>query len=173
MGKVEGVKRMLLLSLTLGALLVPAGAHAAVPCRDKVYNDWYATGKISTSYPKSCYEDALKHVPADAQVYSNLTGDIKRAMQAAIARHDDPGSGGPSAVGSGPTAPGGPQGVKGDSATSTTLPHPVAAAPLASSSGGGVPTPILVLGAIAIALALAGLIGTGIQWNRKRQSATG
>jgi hypothetical protein len=169
---VEGVKRMLLLSLALGAFLVPAGAHAAVPCRDKIYNDWYATGKISTSYPKSCYEDALKHVPADAQVYSNLTGDIRRAMQAAIARHDHPGGSGPAAVGSGPGEPSGPQGVKGES-TSSTVPHPLAAAPLSGSSGGGVPMPVLVLGGIAIALALAGLIGTGVQQVRKRQQATG
>jgi hypothetical protein len=158
------VKRILLLGLAFAAFAVPAGAHAAVPCRDKIYNEWYSTGKISTNYPAECYRDALKNIPPDAQVYSNLGGDIKAAMQAALAH---PGGGGP-AVGSGSSTSTGPHQVKGKSAT---LPHPVALAPLSSSAGGGVPTPILVLGALAIVLALAGLVGTGVQQTRKRRAA--
>ena len=157
------MKRILLLVIA-AAFFVPAGAHAAVPCRDKIYNDWYSTGKISTSYPVSCYRDALKNIPPDAQVYSNLSGDIKAAMQAALAHANDPSVTGPSAVGSGPSAADGPHDVKGRSAT-------VASAPLSSASGGGVPTPILVLGAVAILLALAGLVGSGVQTVRKRRAA--
>lgn len=167
-GKVDGVKRILLLCLA-AAFFAPAGAHAAVPCRDKIYNEWYATGKISTSYPLSCYHDALKNIPSDAKVYSNLGGDIKAAMQVAIARAKDPGSGGPAAVGSGPGAPSGPSSVLGNS-TTTTSTNEKALAPLSGSSSGGVPTPILVLGAVAILLALAGLIGTGIQQAKKRRA---
>lgn len=171
------MKRTLLLGLTLAALLLPAGAHAAVPCRDKIYNEWYSSGKISTSYPQSCYKDALKHIPTDAKVYSNLAGDIKAAMQAAL---QHPNGGGPTSVGSGhgPGAgtgtgtgagsdPPGPHAVKGASSHQDHL----AAAPLSSSSGGGVPTPILVLGGIAVALAVAGLTGTGVQRLRKRRAA--
>jgi hypothetical protein len=168
------VKRILLLSLALAAFVVPAGAHAAVPCRDKIYNEWYSSGKISTDYPRSCYQDALKHVPTDAQVYSNLGGDIRRAMQAAIARNDHPGGSGPTAVGSGPSGVAGPHAVKGSTKTGTddsTTPHSVAVAPVSGSSGGGIPTPIVVLGAIAILLALAGLIGTGVQTVKKRRTA--
>jgi hypothetical protein len=170
---VAEVKRILLLGLAFAAFAVPAGAHAAAPCRDKIYNEWYSTGKISTNYPTGCYRDALKHIPPDAQVYSNLSGDIKAAMQAAIAHQNDPGGGGPTAVGSGSSAAStGPNDVKGGSQTTTT-PHPVALGPLSSSSspGGGVPTPIIVLGAVAILLALAGLIGTGVQQTRKRRAA--
>jgi hypothetical protein len=187
-GKVVGVKRILLLALTAAAMAVPAGAHAAAPCRDQIYNEWYGSGKISTTYPIECYRDALKHVPTDARIYSNLSGDIKAALQAAIARNDHPsgGSGGPTAVGSGPPPATGPHQVKGRSATRTRptaaspprsdspslRPQPVAVAPLASTSGGGgVPTPILVLGAVAILLALAGLVGTGVQSARKRRAA--
>jgi hypothetical protein len=169
MGKVVFVKRILLLSLALAAFVVPAGAHAAVPCRDKIYNEWYSTGKISTDYPRSCYQDALKHVPTDAQVYSNLGGDIRRAMQAAIS-----GGNGPTAVGSGPAPTAGPHQVRGSTKTGTNdsiTPHSLAVAPLSGSSGGGIPTPIIVLGAIAILLALAGLIGTGVQTVRKRRTA--
>jgi hypothetical protein len=177
------VKRILLLGLTVSALLAPAGAHAAVPCRDKIYNEWYATGKISRTYPISCYQDALKNVPTDAKIYSNLGGDIKAAMQAAISGNDRPSSGGPSAGGSTP-APSvtGPHQVKGASTTVKSTappkstdaklrPQRLSVAPLASStSGGGVPTPILVLGAIAILLALAGLVGAGVQTARKRRA---
>lgn len=160
------MKRILLLGLTAAALLAPAGAHAAVPCRDKIYNEWYSTGKISTRYPHSCYEDALKHVPTDARVYSNLAGDIKAAMQAAL---DHPHGGGPTAVGSGHgRPPTGPGAVKGGNVANPG--HKLSLAPLSSSSGGGVPTPILVLGGIAVALALAGLIGTGVQTARKRRA---
>lgn len=169
-GKVEGVKRILLLCL-IAAFFAPAGAQAAAPCRDKIYNEWYSTGKISTNYPTSCYRDALAHIPSDARVYSNLGGDIKAAMQVAISRANDPGSGGPMAVGPGLAGPSGPNGVKGSS-TTTSSSNDRALAPLSrSSSGGGVPTPILVLGAVAILLALAGLIGTGVQHTRKRRAA--
>jgi hypothetical protein len=162
---VDCVKRILLLAL-VAAFFAPAGAHAAVPCRDKIYNEWYSTGKISTSYPLSCYQDALKHIPPDAKVYSNLGGDIKAAMQAAVTHS------GPAAVGSGPSGPSGPHRVKGQSATlSRDGSQPMAVAPLASSPSSGVPTPILVLGAIAILLALAGLTGTGVQRVRKRRAA--
>src|SRR5215472_9609188 len=85
------MKRLVLLA-TAAALFVPAGAHAAVPCRDKIYNEWYSTGKISTNYPISCYHDALAHVPGDAQVYSNLDSDIKAALAAALSGG---GKGGP------------------------------------------------------------------------------
>ena len=173
------MKRILLLALTAAALAAPAGAHGAVPCRDKIYNEWYASGKISTTYPIACYRDALKHIPTDAQIYSNLSGDIKAAMQAAIARNDSGGSG-PSSVGSASAATTGPGQVKGRTKTRSASPshtdaklrpEHLAVAPLASSpTGGGVPTPILVLGVIAILLPLAGHAGTGVQQIRKRRA---
>ena len=168
------MKRILLLGLLAFSFLAPAGANAATPCRDKIYNEWYSTGKISTTYPIDCYRDALKNIPPDAKVYSNLGGDIKSAMTAAVARKDNPGGGGPTAVGSGPSASSGPQGVKGDSRrrpAPARAQAPTAIAPLSSGSGGGVPTPIIVLGVIAILLALAGLLGTGVQQVRKRRTA--
>ena len=174
------MKRILLLVIA-AAFFVPAGAHAAVPCRDKIYNEWYATGKISTTYPISCYQDALKNVPTDAKIYSNLGGDIKAAMQAAIAGNHRPSSGGTSNP---PPVAAGPHQVKGATKTKVTKPpkstdaklrpQHLSVAPLATtSSGSGVPTPILVLGALAILLALAGLVGAGVQSARKRHRATG
>ena len=57
------MKRLLLLSL-LVVFAVPAQAHAAAPCRDKIFNDWYADGKIRFlfQYGSEPHPD-LKDVP--------------------------------------------------------------------------------------------------------------
>ncbi len=165
MGKVKVVKRILLLVLTAAAVWVPVG-NAAVPCRDHIYNEWYATGKISTSYPTSCYRDALKHIPADAQVYSNLGSDIKLALQAAIQRSTsaDP-SRIPSSVGSGHISPIASQ-TKG--AVKTSGSAALASDPTTGGASNGLPTPVVILGAVALLLAAAGVIGTGVRYVRKR-----
>src|SRR5471030_2589458 len=80
------MKRLLLLGVVVAGFLVPATAGAAVPCRDRIYNDWYHDGRIASSYPTSCYRDALKHIPADAKVYTSLSTDIKSAMLASLRR---------------------------------------------------------------------------------------
>jgi hypothetical protein len=165
------VKRILLLVLTAAAFAVPAGAHAAVPCRDRIYNEWYASGKISTSYPISCYHDALTHIPGDARVYSNLGSDIKAALQAALARQSS--GGGPSSVGSGPAS-----NLSTTSQTKAAVETKIrggdglAAAPVATTTGSsGIPLPILVLGGVALALAAAGAVGTGVKLTRSRRRA--
>ncbi|HEY3962114.1 MAG TPA: hypothetical protein VGL84_06265 [Gaiellaceae bacterium] len=153
------MKRILLLVLTAAAVWIPVG-NAAVPCRDHIYNEWYATGKISTTYPTSCYRDALKHIPADAQVYSNLGSDIKLALQAAVERSTSANpSRIPTSVGSGHISPIASQ-TKGVVKTSS--------ASLASGGSSGLPAPVLILGAVALMLAAAGLIGTGVRYVRKR-----
>src|SRR5581483_3722460 len=78
--------RRLLPLVLLVALAVPAHAGAATPCRNKIFNDWYADGKIPSSYARGCYVDALKHIPPDAAVYSSLADDIHSAMRAPIRR---------------------------------------------------------------------------------------
>lgn len=167
----RSVKRLLLLAITAAAVLVPV-AHGAVPCRDKIYNEWYATGKISTTYPAACYRDALKHIPADAQVYSNLGSDIKHALQLSIERSTsaDP-SRIPSSVGSGHLLPTNAQ-TKGVVKTRTKTQHAPGPSTLASGETGGgssgLPTPVLALGGVALALAAAGLIGSGVRYVRRR-----
>ena len=168
------VKRLLLLSLTAAAVWLPA-AHAAVPCRDQIYNEWYATGKISTDYPAACYRDALKHIPADAQVYSNLGSDIKHALQLSLQRSSSTNpSSIPASVGSGHILPTIAE-TKGAVKTRTKSPQNVSGpSTLASgpTDGGGgssgLPMPVLILGAVAFALAAAGVIGTGVRYVRRR-----
>jgi len=165
------VKRLLLLSLTAAAVWLPA-AHAAVPCRDRIYNEWYATGKISTNYPAACYRDALQHIPADAQVYSNLGSDIKRALQLSLERSTSSDSSRiPAAVGSGHLLPANAE-TKGAAKTKMQTQHAPGPSTLAAgeTSGGssGLPTPVLILGGVALALAAAGLIGSGVRYVRRR-----
>jgi hypothetical protein len=166
------MKRLALLVLVLAAVGVPSTAHAAVPCRDKIYNDWYANGKIDTNYPIACYKDALAHIPADAQIYSNLTADIHAAMQGAIARAH--GKTVPAQIGKGVSATGkkvAGQPVNLSSTTPATSGTPTTtalAADATSSGSSGLPVPILVLGALAILLAAAGAAGAGIRHYRNR-----
>ena len=166
------MRRVLLLALFLAAFW-PTAANAAVPCRNRIYNDWYADGKIATSYPISCYRDALKHVHSDARVYSSLVDDIKSAMRGALEReHGDKKV--PTQIGRGLS------GLGGVKAKEVTL-HPSSSkvksartqetstvAVSATSSSGGIPTPIIVLGAIALLLAAVGAAGTGYRRFHRR-----
>jgi hypothetical protein len=166
------MKRLALIGLLL-ATFWPTAANAAVPCRNRIYNDWYGDGKIATNYPISCYRDAIKHVSNDAKIYSSLVDDIKSAMQAAIQRshHEkvpaEVGKGNPtSANGKGATNP-----TTTGPSTPTSQTTSVAIGPNASNTndggGGGIPTPIIILGALAILLAAAGAGGT---WYRRRKA---
>jgi hypothetical protein len=165
----DAVKRILLLvALVAGVagLAVPGTAGAAVPCRDRVYNDWYHDGRIASTYPISCYRDALTHIRSDADIYTSLSTDIRAAMRAAIrAQH---GTVVPKQVG---------HGLKVE--PRTTKPVLVSVGPSLHDQppGGGAiadtasstPLPILVLGGIALALAAAGAIGTGVRHARRRR----
>ena len=174
------MKRVLLLILAVAATaaFVPTTAGAAVPCRDRIYNDWYKDGKIATTYPIACYRDALKHVRSDALAYSSLGDDIRAAMQGAIAIEKGNTSV-PAQIGhSGPaptphsevrskkttTAPHDPS--PGNQPVNTTLPTSTVAAGVTSGSGSGVPVPLLVLGGLALLLTAAG--GVGIIAKRRR-----
>ena len=175
------MKRLLLLSL-LVVFAVPAQAHAAAPCRNKIFNDWYADGKIASTYPHACYVDALHHIPSDADQYSNLREDITAAMRAGI-QHTE-GKAVPNQVGHGFA----PHNVLAVSRTqspskSKSAPHDPApssvqssspssqsaSGAVAASSSSGAPLPVLVLGALALALVAAGAVGAGVKHARSRR----
>jgi hypothetical protein len=173
------MKRLVIVVLALAAF-VPATANAAVPCRDRIYNDWYADGKIATTYSAGCYRDALKNIPPDARTYSSLADDIRAAMRGAQARHA--GHSVPAQIGKGvePTsatvsttpkaAPKKPGGAKTTLSTtsplrstqqskSRPLPTSTVAADPTSGSSSGVPVPLLALGALALLLIAVGAAG--------------
>src|SRR5437764_13995998 len=66
----------------LGSLVRAAPASAATPCWKALLNDWY-DGRIDGTYPRHCYQDALKHLPPDVETYSSARDDIERALQSA------------------------------------------------------------------------------------------
>jgi cobalamin biosynthesis Mg chelatase CobN len=159
----------------LAAVARPAPAAAATPCWKLLLNDWY-DGRIDNTYPIHCYKDALHHLPADVQTYSSAHDDILRALQSAKARLRRAGT---AATPNTPVVPpGGGSGTKTTSTGtgtngSTTAPEPTspepgrdpgtglggAAASINHSSPSSVPTPLIVLGALAILLVAAGAVG--------------
>ena len=162
------VKRLLLLTVLL-AVVLPGTANAAgTPCRNKVVSDWYRDGKISSTYPIGCYRDALKHIPADADIYSSLRDDVNAAMRAATRRSK--GLSAPLQVGHGPKATGAnnvKEALVSIDATKKVQGTPSSTGVIATASGA--PLPILVLGGIALALAAAGAIGVGVRHARGRR----
>jgi len=172
------MKRVVLIAL-VAAFAVPAHAGAAVPCRNKIFNDWYADGKIASTYTHGCYADALKHIPPDAKIYSSLADDIRAAMRASISRST--GKHVPTQVGRGFKASSGKTVLAAgkDASTGATGPKsasgPVAVAsqPVADTSasgGGGLPLPILILGGLALLLAATGAVGGAVKYARRRSA---
>jgi hypothetical protein len=178
--KVAAAAAIVALAL-VGAVARPTTAAAATPCWKALLNDWY-DGRIDNTYPIHCYQDALKHLPADVQTYSSAHDDILRALQNAKARlrrsgktvtpnTPVPPTGGPT-----PTKGTGKGGGKQSSTTSTTTTTsttPSTTSPgrtppsglpgvadKANNSGPtSVPLPLIVLGALALLLVAAGAGG--------------
>jgi hypothetical protein len=162
------MKRLFVVVAVLAGLALPGTAGASVPCRDRIFNDWYHDGRIASSYPLGCYRDALRHIPADAKIYTSLSTDIKAALLAAIrGRH---GKVVPKQVGHGFKALGhGAVNAELVTLGKNPAPHDSAGVGSIADSASSAPLPILVLGGIAIALAAAGAIGTGVRYARRRR----
>jgi hypothetical protein len=152
-------RRVLALAALLGvvaaslvALALPATAMAT-PCGDKVLADWFDNGRIDRLYDLHCYEDAIDAIPNDLRDYANAEEIISRALQAAVNGNLDPGGPDPSPGDSGgggsnpPTDPADP----GEGSV---------ASPDVDTTGlSSVPIPLIVLGAMSLALLTAGGLG--------------
>ena len=146
----------------IGALSAPQPAAAkTTPCWTKLLNDWY-DGRIDRTYPVQCYRDALKHLPDDVAVYSSARTDIQRALANAVRKNGTqtggnvPPSTTPTTTSEGTSngqndATGGRD--NGDDG-------PVGSAlGSASDSADSIPTPLIILGALALLLIAAGVAG--------------
>ena len=162
----------------VGTAVRPAPAQAATPCWKLLLNDWY-DGRIDQTYPVHCYREALKHLPSDVQTYSSAHDDILRALQSAIAKqHTEhktvgnntpipPESGGSNGgSGGGTPTDTGPAGSDAGSGTTTTTANEPGrdsagglAGQVSSDNPSSVPTPLLVLGGVALILVAAGAAG--------------
>src|SRR5918912_696637 len=101
-----GLSRMaavktLLTTVAAGFALLAGGvapAAAAQPCWKSVLNDWVENnGVIHGTYPTSCYQEAIRHIPPDTAIYSSAIDDIRRAMMRAFHTRDNGPGGGPGA----------------------------------------------------------------------------
>jgi hypothetical protein len=159
----------LFLAVLLGAAaLVPAAQaapaslqQATSDCWKQVINDWLDNNEVDHVYAIPCYTQAIQHLSSYSDVagYSNVIDDIRRAELAAIRqdRSNGPGGssgGGPSTPGGSGPSGGGPGNTGGPSGSPSRnkflgIPGP--------SSATSIPLPLIVLGALAILLALAAL----------------
>jgi hypothetical protein len=168
---------------TLTILFAAAALFAAVPaaqaspaalqsptnrCWLDVINDWLVhQPNVVGTYAIPCYTQAIQHLNdfQDIKQYSSAPDDIQRALLAAI--RDQRGGGGPNNGGPGPSSSGGGGGGGGGNSSGG------GGGGGSSSSGGGgqsglgsiigvhdatsIPLPLIVLGALAVLLALAAL----------------
>src|SRR6516162_920500 len=68
------------------ALWSSAPAGAAEPCWERVISDWSAHGRVTGTYPVSCYRQAMANAPTDLRIYSSIEDDLQSALGARTAR---------------------------------------------------------------------------------------
>ncbi len=166
----------------VGAAAHAPAAEAATPCWKTLLNDWY-DGRIDHVYPVHCYREALKHLPTDVSTYSSAHDDILRALQSAIAKQKkehkqvndnslvpaqsggSSGGGTSGGSGSGGGSSSGPGNSDAGGRTTTTTSEPGRtpggglAGQVSSSNPSSIPTPLLILGGLALLLVAAGAAG--------------
>ena len=172
------------LLLTVCVLLV-APAAAFADCGTTVIDDYLKDGTISGNYPQSCYKAALKEIPTDADIYTDVRASIIAAMNGGSSN-----SGGgtqnatnqPGATTSKPKPK--PKPITTDAGTptdgTTTDLLPVVAGTTDSGIVGQalkdigpkhadeVPVPVIILGGLAALLILAGAGGLIAQRRSRR-----
>ena len=174
--------------LVLLTLAGPASA-AQAPCWKTLLNDWYKP-PINGTYPISCYQQAIDHLPTDAQAYSDAADQIRRAMTQAIALQKQQSQTTTEATttaapttSEAETTPAAPATTTATTPTTTEeqeLPPPPATTTspgrdkpkgvaraldkLNPGDADSFPLPLLILGALAILLVAAGVIG--MIWRR-------
>jgi hypothetical protein len=172
-------------TIFLAALLAAAAAAVAAPaakaspaalqqatstCWLDVINDWLDNNQVDKLYAIPCYTQAIQHLNAlpDVKGYSSAIDDIHRALLAAIREEHSNGpgglgGGGGSSSGGGGAIGGGSNGGGGSSSGGGSNGTGAGGASNASQPFGGtasatsIPLPLIVLGALAVLLALAAL----------------
>ena len=166
--------RILTILLAAGLAATVVGSAQAAPrtlqqatntCWRDVVNDWIRhQPNVVGTYPIPCYTQAIQHLNQypDVAGYSSAPDDIHRALLAAI--RNDRGDGGGSG---GSSSQGGPSGSNSTPPTDGTA----SGNPDTNTSGGNssffglfgphdatsIPLPLIILGSLAILLALAAL----------------
>ena len=143
----------------LSALGAVSGNKTTVPCWKRLMNDW-DDGTINNVYPPACYLAAIKNMPTELKIYSSAREDIERALQARLAGKPIPPESSPPQS---TTTTGG-----GGTTTTPSKPHKTGIrlflAKLTPGDPQAFPLPLLILGALAILLVAAGVVG--MLWQR-------
>lgn len=159
-----------LLAAAVGALAAPAAQaspaalqQATSHCWLDVINDWLDNNRVDNVYAIPCYTQAIQQLSArpDIAGYSSAIDDIHRALLAVIRqdRNDGGQAGGGAQQGPGGSSsqsPGGGGGGGGGSNGSGGGHHGFFGIG-GPSSATSVPLPLIILGALAVLLALAAL----------------
>jgi hypothetical protein len=142
------IRVALFCAVVLALAPLPAtAAHAAkatpVPCWVTLLNDSY-DGTISNIYPLKCYPQAIKHIPAVARIYGSVKEEILQAEHLALLNKLPP-------------------------QTTTTVSSSNSGpcnflCRLVPGNPNSFPTPLIVLGLLAILLIIAGI--AGMLWQR-------
>jgi hypothetical protein len=184
------VLRVVLMCCLVSAA-VPLGAHAAgrattaAPCWKRLLNDWY-DGTINNRYPIPCYQQAISHLPPDLRIYGSARDDILAAKAAALQNENappeknNPNTTSTKGAATSTTTTTTEAVTKNGKTTTTTtvlvVPVQTTTPPKKSGGIGGAldklnpgnpdsfPLPLLILGALAILLVIAG--GAGMLWQR-------
>ena len=143
----------------IAAALTPlsafAGSTQPQPCWVLLLNESYS-GHITTIYPQHCYTQAINHLPPIANIYGNEKEQIQQAAAAAKLGNLPKGPGGSNSVGA------------------TTETHGwfwKAIHKFDPGSANAFPTPLIVLGALAVLLVIAGI--AGMLWQRSHPRESG
>ena len=159
-------------ALSVGLLVGAARpANAATPCWKSLLNEWYS-GRIQHIYPLHCYQDALKHLPADVSTYSSARDDIERALQSARSAAERAGQTlSPNTLIKPAKIPGFTGIGKGGHTVTVDEPKRKGRKGIAGiadkfdpGSPSSLPIPLLILAALALALVAAG--AGGMLWRR-------
>lgn len=165
------------LTAALAMLVFASASAAAAPCWSVLINDW-VDGRIDRTYPIKCYQEAIRHLPPDVEIYSSAEDDFRRAMASAFHTRSGDGSG----FGDGETSDGGlvPSGTSSGGGGGDDSGGVLRRALdwLGPSNAEAIPTPLLVLAGIALLLlasAAASFMARRIQARRTpgRTSPTG
>lgn len=147
------------------AQAAPAALQQATStCWRDVVNDWIQhQPNVTGDYPIACYTQAIQHLRElpDVQGYSSAPDDIHRALLSALHNDRGDGPGGSSGGGQDGSTPGGTPGKNGPGGSSgnpsASGDHSPLGGILGAHDATSIPLPLIVLGSLAILLALAAL----------------
>jgi hypothetical protein len=132
------------LALSFGA----SAASAETSCWRLIQNEWVNGQAISTTYPLSCYREAIEHVPEDLRQYSSIEEDIRAARQLAASRRTLQSA----------NSPDQPSTAAQDRGPKKTL-FTKSLNKLGPDNADSVPLPLLILAGLALLLIAAGAAG--------------